>query len=252
MNFFKTIIIFFAIISFSSIAKTVAQLAVGHGDVNASFIKPYHSEYDFFLVGKDGDLEAGGSWTDKVEIIEKENIRYLKRKVVRFSKLGMEELKRVTIGQHKTLAPISNHQSNGESLDVITFFHFDDKRISAALIKSASFDIKRLDVTLDQAPFDLSYWAILASSLPFEVGYQAALPVYSPGSNKVGWEEFKVIGNESIEIDNKSYDTFIVEASPSNWKFWLRKEYPYIVKIDHPYGETRAVSFFKYISPESD
>jgi hypothetical protein len=258
MNYLKTInisiifIIITSMISVAAAAESIPKLNVGHEDIDISFIKPYESEYEFFLIGKDDNLIPGGRWTDKVDLFEKEQQKYLTRKVVRFSNQGVEDLKRVTIGQAKTLAPTSNHQVSGENLDVMTFFHFAGQKISAALINSASFDIKQLDVTLDQSPFDLSFWAILASSLPFEVGYQAALPVYKPGSDKVGWENFKVSGKETIKIDSENYATFRVETSPSNWKFWLRKERPYIVKIEHPYGETTAVSFLTKDKSGSD
>ena len=234
-----------------TIAETIPKLTVGHEDIDISFIKPYYSEFEFFLVGKDGKLAPGGRWTDKVDFFEKEDKKYLRRKVVKFSNSGVEDLKRVMIGQAKTLAPVSNHQVMGENLEVISVFHYDAKKISATLINSASFEIKKLDASLDQSPFDLSFWAILASSIPFEMGYQADLPIFKPGNKQVSWENFKVLGNETLKIESKSYDTTVVEASPSNWKFWLRKEYPYIVKIDHPYGETRAISFLTNAKSEN-
>lgn len=253
MNYLKTIqIIFLIIFSTSTMAETIQKLTVGHEDIDVSFIKPYYSEFEFFLVGKDGKLVPEGRWTDKVDYIDKDDQKYLRRKVVRFSNLGEEDLKRVMIGQAKTLAPSSNHQVMGKNVDVVTGFHFDGKKISATLINASNFEIKKLDATLDQSPFDLSFWAILASSIPFETGYQAALPVFRSGSKEVGWENFEVLGNETIKIDSKSYDTYVVEASPSSWKFWLRKEYPYIVKIDHPYGELRAVSFLTNIKSETE
>ena len=243
MKYFKTInIIFILLLSGSTWAENIPRLALGHEDIDISFIKPYYSEFEFFLVDEDGKLKPEGRWTDEVEYFEKSDKTYIKRKVVRFSIAEVGDLKRVMIAQAKTLAPSSNHQFMGKDLDVLTVFHYDRKKVSAALINSSNFEIKKLDAVLDQSPFDLFFWSTLASSIPFETGYQASLPVFRPGSEVVGWENFEVLGKETIKVNNKSYEAYVVEALPSNWKFWLRKEYPYIVKIDHPYGETRAVS----------
>jgi hypothetical protein len=243
MKYFKTItLISLVLFSAATWAETIPKLTVGHEDIDISFIQPYNSEFEYFLIGKDGELIPEGRWTDQVSYFEKADKQYIKRKVTRFSKSGTEDLKRVMIAEAKTLAPSSNHQFMGEDLDVMTVFHYDNQNVSATLINAASFEIKKLDATLDQSPFDLFFWATLASSIPFETGYQAALPVFRPGSEVAGWENFKVLGTETIQVNNQSYETYVVEALPSGWKFWLRKEYPYIVKIDHPFGTTRAVS----------
>jgi hypothetical protein len=223
-------------------AESISKLNVGHKDLNASFIKPYYSEFEFFVEADDGSLIQEGHWTDSVDFIESEGNHYIRRKVIRFSNSGEQNLKRVMVAEKKTLAPISSHQVNGDNLDMIIAFHYAEKEISATQISSANFDIKKMDVSLDQSPFDLSFWSTLALSIPFEKGYQAMLPVYKPGNDKVSWETFKVIGHKTIKISDENYKTHVIEASPSNWKFWLRKEFPYVVKIEHPLGKTTAIS----------
>lgn len=249
----RLFLIFTVLFLFSaqSNAEETEKISAGDGIINSSFIQPYESNFEFYIQDEEGNLALSGLWTDKVDHFQAGEKTYLRRKVVRYPKAGSleKDLERVMIVDARSMAPVSTHQGLGKNLEVLYSLHFEGKKATSIFSSASAYEIKRLDLEFDVVPFDRSLWATLAMSVPFEKGFRGDLPFVNVSKGgALDWETISVLGQETIEVGGKSYDAWVILFEQSTWKFWVRKTYPYIVKIDHPFpGDVnkRAISLLK-------
>lgn len=220
---------------------TAGALAQGEF-FDARPIEPYEARFDFHLLTEDGPA-PGGEWTDKVARVEAEGRSLLRREVARFNTEGARDLWRVMVADGATLAPVSTDQRFGPDLQSVLHVDYDGPEARQIYIQAADAPAAIVEARYDAAPYDLSLWATLAMALPFEAGHEIALPTPGPEQNVLAHVTLRVAGEARISAMGQEWDAWKVDAVEPQWSFWVRKEKPYIVRIEHPApGGGRAVS----------
>ena len=211
--------------------------------IDARFIEPYSAHFEFVLLGDDGDRIPGGTWTDRVAHIEIEGRRLLRREVARFNSEGVGDLVRVMLADSETLTPVRTDQRFGPDLQSVFHVDYDGAEVTQILLQGTDQPAAVIDVSFEAAPYDLSLWATLAMALPFETGFETSLPAIAADRQSLAHTTLRVIGPETMPAMGAQWRAWKIEAVEPGWIFWVRKEKPYIVRIDHPApGGGRALS----------
>lgn len=215
------------------------ELEVGSSQLSALFIQTYRAKFAYSVADEDGQQQLVGHWTDEVEISGSDGERQLMRKVVRTPVDGSPDIIRTMLANGATLAPVTTDQMFGPELSYRFRLDYAPGSVSQVLVGPVTQPARLANLTLDRPKFDLSFWSTLALTLPFSEGFEARLPVHRPQPGAPDSELFQVIGKEKVEALGKSLDAWRVAIPAEKWTFWLRKEKPYVVRIEHPLGDGR-------------
>ena len=207
---------------------------VNSEDLSAEFIEPYPASFTYTVTNADGEQTVAGQWTDKVDHVDLGGIRLLRRSVERIPAGQQSDLVRIMLADPNTLSPARTDQRFGPGLLYRFHVDFTSDAANQIILGPAEGPAQISNLALEKPVFDPSFWATLAMIIPFEKGLEANLPVYRAQPASVGTETFHVIGEEDVEAMGQTFRAWKIEASSANWTFWLRKQKPYIVRIDHP------------------
>ncbi|MCZ6834621.1 MAG: hypothetical protein O7G85_02500 [Planctomycetota bacterium] len=222
----------------------ILKVQVGDGVVDGSFIVPYTNVWQMFQFDADGERTPTNTWTDKVELIEEDGRKLIKRTQIVLDDQGETVQTMLDWVDHKTLAPVKTEKSmtNGGTLQVV----FDGLHIQGFMQQSPQGPKMKIDSTTEIPTYNWGIYGTLLVGFPLELGYEAEFPTGSlaPGESgadgtprmdvTLSWLKLKVIGEESISAGKKGQmDAWIVEVDqgPMNFRFWLSKEAPYIIKL---------------------
>jgi hypothetical protein len=168
---------------------------------------------------------------------------------------------------HRSLHPseddngVDYYRVNANNLQPIFSQMFHPNQINYRieyLNNQATIDIKNLN---DTAQYQLKLPSFIApegpgtplflGSLPLKKDYQTQyyeLNRWSGKALKLGQVELtklKVIGSEALKIENKDYETLVVEITTANGRYtkaWVLKEAPhYWIKVHHKIDEKRIM-----------
>lgn len=207
--------------------------------IDASFIQPYEASFSFYLEAQDGSRTPGGTWTDSVQIEES----VLGRTVVRYNPDSVAEMRRVVLADRTTLYPQLMDQRFGESLSGIFRAEFGPDSVRQTLVGSPTSPAQDLVVDYNAPVREISLWATLAMSVPFETGGSFEVPVIAENRRAVANVTVNIGASETITVAGEEYEATQVTMPDNQWTFWLRKEAPYILRIEHPGpNDTVAVS----------
>ncbi len=210
------------------------SVAVGDSRVSAIFIQPYDASFKYYSVNEKDERVLLGTWTDDVTVTGNDDKTVLRRKVIRYSLDGAADFSRTTTANADTMGPIASHQTFGDGLSGVSHVDFDGTAITQILLAQPEAPARVLQADLGQKVFEGSFWATLAMSLPFEEGLVVEFPTYTFGGETIGSETYQVHGEETLEAMGETFTARKITAPDSNWTFWVRKEAPYIVRIEHP------------------
>ncbi len=205
------------------------ELRIGDSRMNPAFITPYTSRFELTRIDADGHREPNGEWTDRVEFVEREGVRLMRREVSRTTAAGIEDMWRVHLVDANSLAPIVTDQ-RGDAGSV-SHIDFSGKELVATILPSSESASIRVPLEFDESPFDLSIWATLLMSVPFETGASVKIPVLGTGG-VLQWETITIDGEEEIELPlGERVTTYRVSTKERPWTAWLSKQRsPYIFK----------------------
>lgn len=214
-----------------------------HGQaLDASFIEPYTALFDFGSFDDEGHWIQTGTWSDQVTITED---GILERTVRRYP-LGSEEpdLVRTITADRSSLLPQYFEQRTGPDLETVEVRAYDGWSVMYSFLQPSALEPVVQNTQFDGSVYELSLWATLAMSLPFMEGETVELPVFIPPDRSLT-ETFTVGALETIETPMGEYAARKVSGLNTGWVFWVRKDQPYIARIDHPFpdGSGIATSF---------
>lgn len=224
--------VLFAAIALSQQGAAQEGALLGAAAIDGSSIQAYEAEFDFVVYGPDGAQSPGGRWTDSVVV---EDGR-LSRRVARFNTAGELDLERLIIADAETLAPQLLDQRFGPELQGVMHVDYAAEDVAQVLIPSPSAPMRIVNATFDEPVWELALWATIAQSIPFDENTVVQIPVIAADRQGKAVATFRVEGQETIEANGVSYNATRVVTPEADWTFWVRKEAPYIIQIDHPAG----------------
>jgi hypothetical protein len=198
--------------------------------IDASFIEAHTAEFTINYRDADGNLADGGKWTDEVVVDDD----HLTRTVVRYTAEGVADLKRTIVADRTSLKPKILDQRFGPTLSGVMHVDFFEKRADQLLISSPTGNMRRIDAEFEHDVWELSLWGTLAMSFPFKTQTEFTLPTVSPDRQSARDVTFRIEGREYVEFDDERLETIKVSIPDENWTFWVRKQAPYILRIEHP------------------
>ena len=217
---------------------SIARAEPASEGLDASFIQPYTASFDFGFHDEEGQWTGLGTWNDSVQIKNGQ----LEGKVEGFPSDGDQaDLVRVVAADQNTLRPSRFEQRWGEGLIQSEERRFDQQTVIVR--KSDGEQTSEHESQFDDDLYELSLWATLAMSMDFESGNTVQLPVFL-GNDRSAVETFTVGEIESVTTPIGEFTATLVSTTHTDWQFWVRKEAPYIVRIEHPIpgGSGTAVS----------
>ena len=216
-----------------------AEVATDAPPLDARVIEPHTASFEIAHIDADGTRVSGGRWTDEVTISDGK----LVRTVVRYSPQGEADLKRTIVADSVTLKPELLDQRFGPGLAGVMHVDFDGHRVHQLLIRQPNQSAVTIDAQFDRDVWELSLWGTLAMSLPFETGSEYMIPTIAPDRRSVRDVTFRIEGVEEIDLGGRILTAAKVVVPEEHWVFWVRKQAPYIVRIEHPApGGLTAVS----------
>lgn len=228
----------------------VAQLAAAQqtdDPIDASFVQPYSASFDFYLYAEDGSRSVGGTWTDSVQI----EGELLNRTVIRYDVDGTANMTRIILADRNTLIPELMDQRFGAGLSGIFRAEYDTDGVRQSLIASPTMRAQDVVVNFDTPVREISLWATLAMAVPFEAGRSFTVPVISENRREVQLVSVDVGASETVSAAGEEYQATRVTMPDNGWTFWLRKQPPYIVRIEHP-GPNQTVAVSELTSFEQE
>lgn len=209
----------------------LAEVTLGDGTVDGSFIQPYASAFRLWKMGDNGEREPFGRWTDSVRYIEHQGRRVLYRVVARYTAEDVKDLWRDHLVDPETLAPIRTLQHFGEDLGSSVLLEFAGDSLTVELKNGPDAPAQTVGRSFEAPVYDLSLYAILLVGFPLEDGFAARFPTFGNQLAPVS-ETMRVTGRERVPVeDGRTVEAWVVETEYRPWTVWLTKEPPYIAKV---------------------
>ncbi|TNE30894.1 MAG: hypothetical protein EP350_07950 [Alphaproteobacteria bacterium] len=203
--------------------------------IDASMIEAHSASFEFFVQEADGSQVPAGTWSDQVQIEGASLIRT----VVRYAPDGNADLRRTIVADRNDLKPRTLDQRFGPSLAGVFHVDFAGNEVNQFLISSPLEPMRMIDAEFNQDVWELSLWGTLAMSLPFEVGKEFKVPTIGPDRKSVRQVTFQIEGTASFDFKGTSLEATQIFIPEENWRFWVRKSAPYILRIEHPAPDGR-------------
>ena len=122
-----------------------------------------------------------------------------------------------------------------EAQDYTVDVHFADNRIGGELTPTTGSDYSPVtyDKTYPHGGFEpaiMNYWI---TALPLQDGFTASLPIFDlSNGSEMFWANIEVVGRETLEIGDRTYDTWKVESHGMREKtIWVSTTTPYAIKM---------------------
>ena len=199
-------------------------------NISLEHIESYQAEYVDYEV--DGENRSfAGSWTDRV-IIDDENIT---RTVTRKPNDEELDLVRTVTADKVTLEPKYIHQRFGSNLEQVLYTEFKQGDFHQFYLSSLESPVRKSKTRFAEPPVEINLQGIFAAALPFHNETHINVIGYSMGAvpalTRIG---FEIQGQETITINTQKYLAWKVIEPKSQWVYWVRKEFPYLIKVSHP------------------
>ncbi len=206
------------------------MLAPGSPGVDGSAIPEYTNTFEVIEVRADGTERVIGTWDDRVEIVERDGRKVLRRtqrsKTATGSSVHFDEVDR------KTLQPLSaRYESNGTIVSDATW---EGPRLTArevttpAGLPATERVPVRLSVEFPKPVFDWHLWGLLPSSFPLAEGYQAEFLAHTTSDSEaplLRTFRLPVTGRETIDLGARGrVECYVVRVDAATpWTFWISR-----------------------------
>ena len=232
------------------------RIGVGSPSVNASFMEPHKARVVV-------ERQVGNSWEVAAEWINELTLGdSAGKKVQRWVTSGTRQQPngnpiKWTIYQtydHTTLAPYGYYYTSSAGADIR--LTMEGSRVRGTRKTPSDAAPAQVDLTLSEPA-----WMAGASDLPpvaagLTEGKIMMMPVWSPGMQQVEQRIFTVTGKKSIKVQDKTWESWVVEERAlrggtmlllSTW--YMTEKAPYMVYAEQVSADGTKQRFTEYIIP---
>lgn len=246
----KAAFLVLAIVSANAFAQAPDGDVILPGDarVDGSFIHSVTNAWRMTGTSVGGTRTDGGVWKDKIELLERDGRKIIRRTQLDSGPEGTTTF--ITETDQKTLTPILAEVTTVAGLHRVWKFEKDHvhSTISAPPKSGERARTRESDIAFKQPVFDFDggLFGLLLAGFPLKENFTAKFPVFHPRDG-VAWATYTVIGREQVPAGkNHTIEAWTVEVQDpvrlSRMVFSLTKEPPYIIRLEE-IGEGRVWVF---------
>ncbi len=216
----------------SSAADTVR---VGDAVIDGSFIQPYTITWKSTRTSPEGETQPGNTVEETVEFVDGTSGRLLKFAQSWYNPDDVLLYINTQVADPKTLEQKKFHSLAPQG--GIGHLDFDGRRLQGAAAFTPEGEHVVFDIELAEPIFADGLAGLFVAAFPLNEGYEAVAPGFGWGGNCsepcLSWMQFRVVGRETVTVNDHEMDTWIVEVGPkpgAGLRYWVTKEAPYFVK----------------------
>jgi len=225
----RTFALLISLTAAAALAQSPSQETILPGDarVDGSIIRAVTNAWKMTGTSPGGHNTDGGVWKDKIEIVERDGQKIIRRTQLDSGPEGTTTF--ITEADQKKLTPISAEVTTPAGLH--RTWKFESDHVHSIL------NSKETDIPFSQPVFDFNggMFGLLIVGFPLSENFSAKFPVFDPRSG-VAWARYTVIGRERVPAGKgRTIDAWTVEVQDpvrvARMIFSLTKEPPYIIRL---------------------
>jgi hypothetical protein len=218
------------------------------GQVSLSHMQAHTAEFEYFALNEDGSLTKAGSWTDSIDIDDQRIVRT----VTRIPLGGKADLVRTVAADKHSLVPL--HLTQRFAADLSGFYHtqLQGGQFAQVFTPDGKTPARITSTELPPGLVEVNLQGLFAAALPLGSESSISIESYRGGANpSAETHVFEILGQEMIELGDEKIPVWKVHQPQTNWTYWVTKESPYLLKVEHPApGGSTLVSLLVRYDPK--